>query len=72
LETIKVGEAGSGGREIHPGHVVHGPEEADLSVIPTVRLHPFKQLLGVVQHLEIENILGLIFQCKKYRYRYRY
>jgi hypothetical protein len=57
LEAIKVGKTGPGGGEIHARHVVHGPEEADLAVHPAVRLHPLKQLLGVVQHLQTHTAL---------------
>jgi hypothetical protein len=57
LEAIEVGKTGPGGGEIHARHVVHGPEEADLAVHPSVRFHPLKQLLGVVQHLQSHSAL---------------
>ena len=48
-------EAGPLGGDVHPGHVVHGAEHADLVVDAAVGLHALEQLLGVVQNLKGED-----------------
>ena len=48
-------KAGPLGGDVHPGHVVHGAEHADLVVDAAVGLHALEQLLGVVQNLKGED-----------------
>ena len=45
LAAVEAGEAGSPGGDVHPGHVVHRTEHADLVVDAPVRLHALEQLL---------------------------
>ena len=45
LAAVEAGEAGPPGGDVHPGHVVHRTEHADLVVDAAVRLHALEQLL---------------------------
>jgi hypothetical protein len=51
LLSVKGREAGPLGGDVHPGHVVHRAEHADLVVHAAVGLHALEQLLGVVEGL---------------------
>ena len=52
LVGVEGGQTGPLGRAVHPGHVVHRPEEPDLIIDAAVGLHAFEQLLGIVKHLK--------------------
>ena len=52
LMAIKCRQTGPGGCEVHPCHVMHGSEQPDLPVHPTVSLHTLKQLLSIVENLQ--------------------
>ena len=56
LLSIEVGEAGPGGADVHPGHVVHGPEQPDPIIHAAIALHALEKLLGVVKDMEKNRI----------------
>ena len=53
LAAVEAGEAGPPGGDVHPGHVVHRTEHADLVVDAAVRLHAFEQLLHTISRERI-------------------
>lgn len=52
LLALERGQACPHCRGVHPGHVVHRTEHADLVVHATVSLHALKQLLRIMKNLK--------------------
>ena len=53
LAAVEAGEAGPPRGDVHPGHVVHRTEHADLVVDAAVRLHALEQLLHTISYKRI-------------------
>ncbi len=64
LMTIKCWQAAPLSCYVHPGHVVHGAKHSYLVIYTTICFHALKQLLGIVQDLNVQRYVLLNKVCR--------